>query len=234
MKIIAHKHNLYNVSEFLNQIIIPDYVEGIFIDVALTNDKQIILLSTITNAYMDLKNVEQSNIDNIAVVTPMTLENFLKLYTTPQKMIIINLLTSSVFMNYPKIQLYIQTLRTILEQFPTFNFTIVSQSQELAYCVSQEKMKHKSGFIIEDGNFNYLDVNSYIITIPLLNDKIMRQQLQNKKQVMILLNNWDDLYEAIKYFANAVYNQTLTQEEVDQIFLIGFYPGIIYRSIQDT
>lgn len=234
LKIIAHKHNLYNVEQFLNQMIPQSFVEGIFIDVAFTKDEKIILLSTSTNNYMDLQNVEKNDLKNISGFSPMTLEEFLVIYTTPEKRIIINLLTSSVFMNYPKITAYINALKEVLVKFPKLDFTLASASQELVYYITQANINYHSGFIIEDGNFNYLDVDSYLLSIPLLNDKIIHQQLQNKKEVMVLVNSWDDLYEVLEHFTISLRDNTLTQSEIDQIYLIGFYPRIIYQAMQPT
>lgn len=232
MKIIAHKHNTYNTELFLNSVIKRDYVDGSYIDVALTKDGKIVLLSTSNNVYTDLQNIEQNTLNSIVGYTPLTLEDFLKLYPVPDKNIYINLLTSSVFMNYPKIQLYIQSLKETLDKFKDFTFTIVSNSQELVYYIYLEKMIHQTGLVIEDDNFNYLDVNTYVLTVPLLNDKIIKEQLNNNKEIMILLNSWDDLYTTVSHFVASIVNKTSTQEEIDKIALIGFYPRIIYQYIQ--
>lgn len=231
MKIIARKTNLYNMNDFLAQNKNRDYVDGLFINVAGTSDNKIIIFDVVNNNYQDLNNVEQQTLDNIYQVSIVSLSQFLDQVINQKvsKKIYINILLNFNIFDFTRIQNYLTAILNIIRNYPTLNFYLCSENQNIVSNLKRFDTNDPIGLIVGPGS--YLDVDFYIFSVLFLNPTILAEQHFKGKDLLILLNNWSDL-QSVQNFFNSTNNQALLTEELkDQLRIIGEYPEIIHRTL---
>lgn len=231
MKIVASKNNAFNMQQFLKINSQRDYVEGIFVNIAGTNDNQIIIFDFVNNNYAELANVENQNLTSIENSSILSLTEFLDLLLQENitKKIYLNILLSFNIIEYKKIRNYIYAIINIITKYPMFSFYLSSQNQNIISNLKVFDSNYPIGYIVSPSN--YIDVDFYIFTPFFLNTKILNEQFKNKKDLMILLTNWTDLQYVIDFFNSLPEKEIFPKELIEKLKIIGEYPEIIYRSL---
>lgn len=231
MKVIAKKNNLYNMNLFLNNNKDREYVEGFFINIARTRDNKIIIFDFVNNDYKDLINVEDQTLEQIDQVAIVSLEEFLKQLVTNgiAKQIYINILLNFNILEYERIKSYLDQVLQILSHYPTLDFHLCSENQNVLSNLKTYDIDYPIGYIVLPNS--YIDVDFYVFSTQLLSAPILAEQHAKNKQLLVDLNNWSDLQYIEILFDELKAKNLLDETIINEIRIIGEYPEIIYRTL---
>ncbi len=229
MKIVASKNNLFNMDEFLSSNHSRDYVHGLFVNIVKTKDDELLIFDFVDDNFKDLLSMEEKSLQELYPKSIVFLEQFLNQVQSYEikKDLYLNLLLNFNVIDPQEIENYIANLLVILRQYPDFSFHLCSRHQPLLTHLKNYDLNYPLGFIVSSGN--YIDVDFYIFSIVYLNAKILLEQHERNKKLMIHLESWDDLDFVDNFFEEA---KELPSSLVNQVHVIGTYPEIIYRSLE--
>ena len=230
MRIIAQKTDILNNEEFIKNATTKDYIYGITINVALTKDNKILTylpanieasINTIENStYDELNNLNQKNYNKLIYLNinpfktgPLTDEN---IEETTRRM-----------------NLYLDKIKKIIDEYPNLKINLHSINRSLVTIMKQKIKNHQIGYIINNNDLNFIDVNYYIVIMNIFNDTIIDILLKEKKEI--------NLYISSDYYLSFVYNHYVGKKSTHyrkEIFkdlgIVTSYPNIIYRTFKDS
>ncbi len=238
MNLIVQKSIKYNSQEFFNKIINLDYVSGITLNIAATKDNvlvvfnlasgnEVLIDSIYSNTFNQLKNIE--------MLTLVDVINYLNKIKYSKK-VLLNLMpfekkcTSEKDTKelYEAIQKYALNLENLLKN-NTLDLYIHSSSRPLLNEVMRHDIKCKFGFAITRSDLNYIDVNYYIFPFELLDFTLMKQQLDNGKEVMLFVGTGYEMSYVYDYLLGDK-KTDLTKAIYEKVMLIGDYPDILAKT----
>lgn len=88
----------------------------------------------------------------------------------------------------------------ILDTTPNLTYYISSNNYNIIYYLKQTTLKYKIGVLLNPNELNYIDVDFYIFPTEMLNYSIIKQQLDIKKEVMIISYNNKDIITINNFF----------------------------------
>ncbi len=237
MKIISHKNIKYDYYTFLNSTINNPIINGVAFDVLMTKDKKI-LIYTPTGDYLSVVDSIQSNTyENLKTTGIISLEQVLYQFVNSNKKIIINLLpiisntlTNDNLQDVNRLnEEYVMTVKKIIDKFPTLEFYLCSAYDSLVYQIKRLDSIHKIGFVITNLSTSYIDVDFYIFTVNVLDERIINQQLSLNKEVMIYILNCDDMNNIMMGIIQRSMNNTLNQMSLNEVYFINNYPELFWK-----
>lgn len=237
MKIISHKNIKYDYYTFLNSTINNPIINGVAFDVLMTKDKKI-LIYTPTRDYLSVVDSIQSNTyENLKTTDIISLEEVLYQFINSNKKIIINLLpiisntlTSNNLQDVTRLnEEYVMTVKKIIDKFPTLEFYLCSAYDSLVYQIKRLDNIHKIGFVITNLSTSYIDVDFYVFTVNVLDERIINQQLSLNKEVMIYILNCDDMNNIMMGIIQRSMNNTLNQKSLNEVYFINNYPELFWK-----
>ena len=95
--------------------------------------------------------------------------------------------------------------------------------------MKQNDLKVKYGFAIVGFDLYYIDVDYYLFTVEMLNFPLLKQQIDNKKEVMVYIGNDYELSYLYDIFLGDK-KTNLTEEIFKSIYIIGDYPEILHKT----
>lgn len=237
MQIIARKSNLYNNREFMERILQEiDAVQGIMLDVVMTKDKKILVFSPVTSNQTTINTIQNSDLAEISFLDVFLLEDALKMNLSGQQKFILNLLPLNeavLIQNLPKMveenQEYVRVVLDIIKQYPMLNISLCSPSYNLLYAMKRLITERKLGVVLDINNSTYIDVDFYIFSVEMLDQKIFQEQLSLGKEVMLSLDSGDE----ITRFLFSIRDQKIPLELLEQIQYISSYPAILYMIFEN-
>ncbi len=237
MQIIARKSNLYNNREFMERILQEiDAVQGIMLDVVMTKDKKILVFSPVTSNQTTINTIQNSDLAEISFLDVFLLEDALKMNLSGQQKFILNLLPLNeavLIQNLPKMveenQEYVRVVLDIIKQYPMLNISLCSPSYNLLYAMKRLITERKLGVVLDINNSTYIDVDFYIFSVEMLDQKIFQEQLALGKEVMLSLDSGDE----ITRFLFSIRDQKIPLELLEQIQYISSYPAILYMIFEN-
>ena len=238
MKILAQKNTKYTLPEFFSNVINYDYISGIVLNVVKTSDNVLVVINlssgeesyvktVYSNEFLNLKGFEMAPLKEII--------NYLKRINYKRK-VILNIIpylliqlteeqNKLLFLEYKE---YARNLKNIINN-SNLDMYIHSVSRSLIDLIKKENLKSKLGFAIVGFDLNYIDVDYYVFTPEMLNFPLMKQQLDNSKEIMVYIGTdyeISNLYDIFK--GNKITD--LTKEIAGSIYLIGNYPEVLNKT----
>ena len=213
MKIIAQKSDTMNSEDFFHKALSTNYIDGINLNVALTKDNQIVVFNNTSVSDAIVNTIDNSTLSELNNYDIITLENTL------------NKLNQE---NTTKMNLYIDTLKTIIDNFTRLTIHVHSLNRNLVSMLKNKLKDNQVGFVIYTGDLNFIDVDYYVFTMNVYDEAIIDQLLRKKKKILIYIHS--------EYYLSVVYQGFLKEQEnevatkmIDKIAIISNYPEIIYK-----
>lgn len=238
MKIIVQKNSKYTLSEFFNQVIYLDYIEGIVLNVFKTSDNVLIVLNLTSHDEALFKTIYSNQFVNSKGLEMVPLQEVISYLNriNYKKKVLLNIIF------YQPIQLteeqnkllvkeyneYVSNLNKILSNNSLILY-IHSVSRTLINYLKKGNIKAKLGFAVVGFDLTYIDVDYYVFTVDMLNFPLLKQQLENNKEIMIYISSDYELsymYDILK----GVKKTDLTKEIGKELYLIGDYPELLNKT----
>ncbi|MBQ8472102.1 MAG: hypothetical protein IJ501_01215 [Bacilli bacterium] len=238
MKILAQKNTKYTLSEFFSNVINYDYVSGIVLNVVKTSDNVLVVINlssgeesyvktVYSNEFLNLKGFEMAPLKEVI--------NYLKRINYKRKVTLniipylpIQLTEEQNKMLFLEYQEYARNLKKIINN-SNLDMYIHSVSRSLIELIKKENLKSKLGFAIVGFDLNYIDVDYYVFTVEMLNFPLMKQQLDNSKEIMVYMGTDYEISYLYDIFKGNK-RTDLTKEIANNIYLIGNYPEVLNKT----
>ena len=238
MKILAQKNTKYTLSEFFSNVINYDYVSGIVLNVVKTSDNVLVVINlssgeesyvktVYSNEFLNLKGFEMAPLKEVI--------NYLKRINYKRKVTLniipylpIQLTEEQNKMLFLEYREYARNLKKIINN-SNLDMYIHSVSRSLIELIKKENLKSKLGFAIVGFDLNYIDVDYYVFTVEMLNFPLMKQQLDNSKEIMVYMGTDYEISYLYDIFKGNK-RTDLTKEIANNIYLIGNYPEVLNKT----
>ncbi len=238
MKIIAVKTNTLTTRDFFYNGLSKDYIDALSFNVTYTKDFKIVVFNTNLPGVATINTINMNTYGQLQGYEIVLLEEVLKnLSNTPvKKDLYINLIPSNPgvlsdenIQNVTKsMHSYIEELKRVLSLYPNVVTNIHSTSRNLITILKEEITTSRIGFVLDTGDFNFIDVDYYVLISGAQNDLIIKELFAHHKQVII--------YIASDYYISYLYNHYLgekstpeSQEIFQKLAFMTGYPEIIYK-----
>jgi len=228
MSIIARRSNLINVANFLELIHKKEFIDGLNIDVTITKDKQLIIfVPTIMGGTLSIETIQSSNYCDLGDSGIYSLEVFFTNFIGWKKKILLNIIPlinpplSEETASYisKRNSEYIDLLTKIISNYPSLKIYLSSVNYRLVDLMEKSLSHFKIGLAVSPENQTYLDVDYYILPPSMLDGKIMKQQIDLGKEMMILVMDGNQMSIVFQYFIT-----DKTEEIFKQLIFICSYP----------
>jgi len=236
MQIISYKNELINFITFFQSSINNDNINGISVSIIRTKDNQIVVFDDNMGNDISTEVLQNSTITDLQETTIFTLENMLNSLTTTtnfQKRIILNIypliapILSNETIQYVNEQnkLYITQIKTIINKYPNLNISLSSINTNLLQEMKRQITNNSLGLIINTENPVYVEADFYILKPIMLDEIILKQELDSGNEVMISITNANDLSIIYSFFKE---NSTPLRNELllKLTFMTG-YPQVL-------
>lgn len=236
MKLIAQKNSKYVLLEFFSKIINYDYLDGIALNVVKTQDNVLVVVNlsstessyvktVYSNKFLDLKGFEVVPLNEvIKYLKRINYKKKIFLDIIPYQPIKLteeqNILLTKEYRDYAR------NLKEIIGDNPGLDIYIHSISRTLIDFIRREEIKTKFGFAIVGFDLNYIDVDYYVFTVDMLNFPLIKQELDNNKEVMVYVGTDYELSYLYDIFKGDK-KTDLTKEIFKSIYIMGDYPEIL-------
>ena len=235
MKLLAQKNVKYTLPEFFSKVINYDFISGIVLNILKTKDNVLVVvnlrsadenyLNTIyANEFLNLKGFEMTPLKEVI--------NYLNRIGYKKK-VILNIIpylpvqlteeeNKRLFLEYLE---YVKKIKEILKN-NNLDMYIHSVSRSLIDLIKKENIKSKLGFAIVGIDLNYIDVDYYVFIVSTLNIPLLKQQLDNSKEIMVYVSTDYEISYLYDIFKGNK-KTDLTKEIAKSIYLIGNYPEVL-------
>jgi len=239
VKIISHKNIKYDYDAFFTATINNPIIDGVAFDILMTKDKKVLIYTPSENHISTIDTIQKSTYMNLKNSDIISLEEVLTKFTNSNKKIILNLLpiisntlTSDNYIDVNKLnQEYVITVKKIIDKFPTLEFYLCSAYDNLVQQIRLINPTKKIGYIINNLSTSYIDVDFYVFTVNVLDEKIINQQLSFNKEVMIYILNCDDITTVMKGISKRIMSGTINKIALNEIYFINNYPELFWKLI---
>ena len=240
MQIISYKNNLINFITFFQSSINNDYINGISVPIIRTKDNQIIVFDDNMGSSASTEVLQNSTIADLQETTIFSLDSMLASLTTEstfQKRIILNVyplimpILSNETIQYVNEQnrRYIIQIKTIIDKYPNLNISLSSINTNLLQEMKRRITNHDLGLIINTENPVYVQADFYILKPIMLDEVIIKQELDAGREVMISLTNADDLSIVYNFFKEN--SSPLRNELLLKLTFMTGYPQVLNNLI---
>ena len=179
------------------------------LDVVMTKDKKVLVFSRVTTNKITINTIQNNNLNELTYYDILTLEDALTMLNNFKEKIIINLLPLNeaiLIEDYEKVVSnnlsYTEEVKKVIDRFPNLNIYVCSSSYNLLYQIIRVFTNRKKGVVLSEDSGSYIDVDFYIFIPSMLNEKIMAEQLNIGKEVMIIMEDADDISIVISFLEN--------------------------------
>lgn len=237
MKIISHKNIKYDYDTFFTATVNNPIIDGVAFDILMTKDKKVLIYTPRENYISTIDAIQRNTYMNLKNSGIISLEEVLTKFTNSNKKIILNLLpiisntlTSDNYIDVNKLnQEYVITVKKIIDKFPALEFYLCSAYDNLVQQIRLINPTKKTGYIITNLSTSYIDVDFYVFTVNVLDEKIINQQLSFNKEVMIYILNCDDITTVMKGITKRVINGTINKIALNEVYFINNYPDLFWK-----
>ena len=188
------------------------------LDIVKTKDDKFLIFSPISTNKITAFTIQNENLEEVSYLDIFTLEEALDILKDYQEKIILNLLPLNeavVVEEYEKIVLenkhYLEELEKILTNYQQLCLYVCSVSYNLLYHI-KTLPNIKIGVLLSSANSNYIDVDFYVFPSELLNEKILLQQLDISKEVMIQMQDCDDISLVVSFLKEKMQQKKRAEE----------------------
>lgn len=240
MQIISYKNDLINFITFFRSAINNNFINGISVPIIRTRDNQIIVFDDNMGNGISTEVLQNSTIADLQETTIFSLDNMLTNLTTEtifEKRIILNVyplimpILSNETIQYVNEQnrLYITQIKTIIDKYPNLDISLCSINTNLLQEMKRRITNHDLGLIVNTENPIYVQADFYVLKPIMLDEVIIKQELDAGREVMISLTNADDL--SIVYFFFKENASQLRNELLLKLTFMTGYPQVLNNLI---
>ena len=235
MKIIAQQTNSLNTYDFRNNVIQKDYIDGMTLNVALTQDNKILIYNVSTNndsivntiensTLIELNNYELELLDD--ALKDLSLRNMTKnIYISLAPFRIGVLSDENIKEMSKRMNLYVDKVNEIITKYPDLKIHIHSINKSLIIIMKQKIKSNPIGSVIYNRDADFIDVDYYVIMMSAFDDAIIDLLLREEKQVLLFINS--DYYISYVYEHYIAENSTPYLAQVfTKIKIITNFPEI--------
>ena len=236
MQIISYKNDLINFITFFQSAINNDNINGISVPIIRTRDNQIIVFDDNMGNGISTEVLQNSTIADLQETTIFSLESMLNSLTTNvtfRKRIILNIyplimpILSNETIQYVNEQnkAYISQIKTIIDKYPNLDISLSSINTNLLQELKRQIINHHLGLIVNSENPVYVQADFYILKPIMLDEVIIKQELDSGKEIMISITDADDL--SIVYFFFKENVTPLRNELLLKLTFMTGYPQVL-------
>lgn len=230
MKILFYSNILYGVETFTTQILQNENIDGIVMNVVMTKDGQMVIVSFSSEGSI-VQGLENYTYKKTKEDAFILLDEVLNLNIN--KRVLINAIITPQFLNFKDLDRYTTNLSNIINRHPNIDVSVFSVNYPLITTLKPKLTRNKIGVLLSADNATYIDVDFYIFPPILLNTTILQQQFNNRKEIMILLQDWNDLNRVNTFFTNEINKNQLSRDLIESISVLTRYPDITYNTIKN-
>lgn len=238
MKIIAQKSDILNSYEFFERSLSTEYIDGVSLNVALTEDNNIVIYNTPILTSAIINTIETSTLEQLQNYEIIRLDETLKslndvrmkksiyLNVAPFRTSIIN--DDNIQEVTNRINLYVDELARIINMYPNLNINLHSVSRNFVTILKNKIKNHKVGFVVYGDDLTFIEVDYYVMTTGVFNDNIIDMLLEREKEVLLYVES--DYY--ISYLYEHYFGKNSTaylQSTFQKLSIISSYPEIINK-----
>lgn len=233
MKIFSLKNNQYNNSSFIETVYNNPYVEGLVLDIIMTKDNKIIVFPEATTTEIGLESVQKKTLKEIKDSEIELLETYLKQLINFKKRVILNIIpmeqpiltdyTAETI--YKQNNFYIDQILEIVTRYKECVVSMMSISSALLTILKSKKMDYKLGWVIVTENTNYIDLDMYIFASSMLDNAVLMQQIDNKKEIMVYAVDGYSINNVLNFFRSKE-KSSIKKKIFNEICIITYYPDI--------
>ena len=237
MKIIAQKEGLYDRELFIESSLKKSFIDGLLLDITITTDGKIVVFSPVISNYTSLGNIQNNTLDELKTDSILLLTEVLEELKNYTKKILLRILpfdslkitdlNAEKIMNFYKI--YVDKIIEVVRPYNYLKIELCSLSHSVIYNLKKTVKTEKVGMIFELENLNFVDVDFYIFPVHSLNDVLIEELLNSKKNVMVELQTCSDIDIVYQHISKSANPKLLN----DELFVICHRPTIIHDFIQD-
>lgn len=211
MKIISYKNNITNFITFFNSVINADYIDGLSVPLIKTSDDQIIVFDDNMGDGTSTEVLQNSTINDLQETTIFSLESMLTALSNIigfNKRIILKIyplvlpILSNETIQYVNNQnrIYIELIKNIIDKYPNLNISLTSINTNLLQEMKRNITNHQLGLIVDQANPIYVAADFYVLKPILLDEVILKQELDAGREIMISITTGDDLSITYSFF----------------------------------
>lgn len=235
LKIIAKKEGVYNYEAFINQSIESDYITGIFLEITVTKDKEVLIFSPVDSNYTSIGSIQNNTLGTIKQQSTVLLDGLLQTLDNYKKKIFLQLLPFDSIVitdkNFEQIAQYyegfVNIVLKIIAKYPNLDISICSTNHSVLYHLLNKKTKYKIGMIFAPENLNYMDVDYYVFDGTNINTVLINELFNQNKDVMIRLGEHTDISDVYNHIEKSNDPEKLEQ----MIQIIDSKPSITHDYI---
>lgn len=235
MKLIVQKNAKYTLKEFFTEIINYDYLDGIALNVIKTKDNVLIVINLSSQSSSFVKTISSNefvNLKGFEMIPLLEVIRYLEKIDYKKKVILDIIPYQPIKLteeeNKLLVEEYKEYARNLKELTKNSNLDIYihSISRALVNFIKHDDIKAKLGFAFVGFDLNYIDVDYYLFTVDMLNFPLMKQQLDNNKEIIVYVGTE---YELSYLFdiSKGKKKTKLTDEVFKNTYLMGDYPEIL-------
>lgn len=241
MQIISYKNNIINFRTFFDSAVNTNYIDGLSVSIIKTKDNQIIVFDDSMGDGTSTAVLQNSNINDLEKTSNFSLESML---TTLSK---INNFDKRIILNvYPLIlpilsnetiqyinnqnRIYISLIKKIIDKYPNLNISLACINTNLLQEMKRSITNHQLGLIVNEANPIYVSVDFYVLKAIMLDEIILKQELDAGKEIMISITTIDDL--SITYFFFKENPSPIKNELLLKITFITGYPQVVNSTLR--
>ena len=126
---------------------------------------------------------------------------------------------------YKQNEFYINKILDIVIRYKECIVSMMSVSPALLQILKEKKLGYKLGWVIISENTNYIDTDMYIFASAMLNNAVLMQQIDNKKEIMVYAVDGYSINNVLNFFKSK--EKSSTKKKIfDEIAIITYYPDI--------
>lgn len=238
MDVVIHGTNTYAANEFMLIVEKEKNIQGMAFDLSMTRDKKIVIFTPTPNSIVTKESLQDSTFEQLKTYRIYTLEDALHYFDGYKNKIILNVMP----LNHPPMtedtlagitnlnKEYIEEICRVVENHPNLNIYLTSISRTLVSYMKEKIKKNKLGFSIGYDN-SYIDVDFYVFSPGFLNAEIMKQQIDNGKEIMLSVRDCEDINLLYRFFFG-IERYSIRNEILNALTFISDYPIILLTVLE--
>ena len=120
---------------------------------------------------------------------------------------------------------YINQILDIVIKYKECVVSLMSVSPSLLKILKSKKLNYKLGWVIVSENTNYIDTDMYIFASAMLDNAVLMQQIDNKKEIMVYAVDGYSINNVLNFFKSKE-KSTIKKKIFNEIAIITYYPDI--------
>lgn len=196
-----------NTYDFFYNGLTKDYIDALGFNITYTKDKKIVVFNATSPEVPVTNTINNSTFNELQGYEIVLLDEVLHgLNNNPlKKDLYINLAPPTIEVlndenaeNVSQIMIeYVDEVHKIIQAYPNLTLNLHSVSRNLVSILKQRITTSKIGFVLTGNDFNFIDIDYYILISNTQNDAIIEMLLNNNKEVIIYI--YSDYYISFIY-----------------------------------